>query len=197
MSKEIVLGVDLGIKRSISTSAFLNYGDYTMYDAVTKHWGEANSWIEEWIVSLSTQLIEYIRTHNVNIMAMEDLNIESMTISENMKEYLKALKNGIELVAKENDVTIKYVDPRNTSKLCSNCGKIGRRKRRDFKCSKCGFTENADVNAAKNIGLRYIINEARETKFLGINPSGRYYLAMSYGPKSYEDFEWVRKTIET
>jgi len=127
---------------------------------------------------------------------MENLNIQTMNISDDMKEYLSTLKNQIEQVARENHLTIKYVNPRNTSKKCSNCGLIGNRHGRGFDCPHCGFSENADVNAAKNIGLRYIIQEARRTKSLGINPDGRYFLAMSNGPKPYEYFGWVKNTIE-
>lgn len=44
------------------------------------------------------------------------------------------------------------VNPRNTSRTCSSCGIIDAeaRKGKTFKCS-CGHTEDADINAAKNI----------------------------------------------
>jgi ribosomal protein L37E len=196
MNKEVVIGIDLGVKRSISTSAFRNYGDETMYNAVTEHWDEANSWIAEWIVRLTAKLNSYVRNNGVNIIAMEELNILKMNISENMKEYLTALKNEIEKVAQENRIIIKHVNPRSTSKICSNCGKLGYRQRREFTCSYCGFTEDADINAAKNIGLRYIITAANEDNRKDRNPFGKYYLATSYGPKPFEDYEWVKKIIE-
>jgi len=196
MNKEIVMGIDLGVKRSIATSAFYGFGDETMYNAVTEHYGEAKSWIAEWIIRLSAQLNAYIRNHGVNVIAMEDLNIPRMTISENMKEYLTALKNEIEKVAKENRVIIKHVNPMNTSQICSNCGKLGNRLGRGFDCPHCGFSEDADVNAAKNIGLRYIINEAYREKREGVDPHGKYFLATFYGPKPFEEYEWVRKWID-
>lgn len=48
------------------------------------------------------------------------------------------------------------VDPKNTSRRCSNpdCGHTSKSNRKDqqtFECEKCGHTENADKNAAKNI----------------------------------------------
>ena len=51
---------------------------------------------------------------------------------------------------------LKLVDPRNTSRTCSqpNCGHVSRDNRltqADFLCLKCGHTANADTNAAINI----------------------------------------------
>jgi putative transposase len=46
------------------------------------------------------------------------------------------------------------VDYRHTSQTCSCCGhraKENRKSQAEFKCSVCGYEENADVNAAKNI----------------------------------------------
>lgn len=46
------------------------------------------------------------------------------------------------------------VDPRHTSQKCSNCDyteKDNRLSQAQFACLRCGFKENADINAAKNI----------------------------------------------
>ena len=46
------------------------------------------------------------------------------------------------------------VDPRYTSQKCSNCGhtvKENRLSQAQFACMQCGHSENADINAAKNI----------------------------------------------
>ena len=46
------------------------------------------------------------------------------------------------------------VDYRYTSQTCSFCGhraKENRQSQAEFKCSVCGYEDNADVNAAKNI----------------------------------------------
>jgi putative transposase len=51
-------------------------------------------------------------------------------------------------------VEVKLVDPRNTSRTCSQCGhceKANRQTQASFKCKQCGFCENADINAAINI----------------------------------------------
>jgi putative transposase len=54
-------------------------------------------------------------------------------------------------------VRIIAVDPRYTSQTCSVCGhceKANRRSQSEFVCKQCGQSENADVNAAKNIRIR-------------------------------------------
>jgi putative transposase len=51
-------------------------------------------------------------------------------------------------------VPVVFVDPRNTSKTCAECGHCERSNRRnqaEFQCKACGHVANADVNAARNI----------------------------------------------
>lgn len=46
------------------------------------------------------------------------------------------------------------VDPKYTSQKCNCCGHISKENRKtqsDFQCIVCGFEQNADINAAKNI----------------------------------------------
>ena len=53
--------------------------------------------------------------------------------------------------------TIIEINPRNTSRECSACGTIdalSRRSQADYRCTACGHSENADINAAKVIKKR-------------------------------------------
>lgn len=53
-------------------------------------------------------------------------------------------------------VPVVFVNPRNTSRKCSKCGCIDKRNRKsqsNFSCTSCGYTLNADYNAAKNISV--------------------------------------------
>jgi putative transposase len=70
--------------------------------------------------------------------------------------------------AKLHGLNVKYVDPRNASKICPVCGgeldlsSNGRRLRR---CQKCGLEEDRDVIAVKNLTKRYY-EECMNTKKL-------------------------------
>jgi len=58
-------------------------------------------------------------------------------------------------------VKVVFIDPRNTSRMCSKCGYISKKNRPNqstFLCQQCGFSSNADLNAARNISCRAIVN---------------------------------------
>lgn len=68
----------------------------------------------------------------------------------------------IQYKAQMAGVPVTFVDPHNTSKACSKCGYIDKDNRKtqsEFFCLKCGHKENADVNAAKNIAQRAVVNQ--------------------------------------
>ena len=90
---------------------------------------------------------------------LEKLNLQGMVRNHHLaKSILDASWN--ELVrqlsykAEEAGSIVLQIDPRNTSKACSNCGWINNDltlKDRVFKCQSCGIEINRDINAAKNI----------------------------------------------
>jgi IS605 OrfB family transposase len=68
------------------------------------------------------------------------------------------LEQFIRYKAEAKGVMVDYVDARYTSQKCSKCGHIERGNRQyqsGFKCKRCGFSLNADLNAARNIELNY------------------------------------------
>ena len=61
--------------------------------------------------------------------------------------------------AEARGMKVGYVDARYTSQKCSVCGYISRSNRQSqsvFKCKHCGFSLNADLNAARNIRQNYL-----------------------------------------
>ena len=61
--------------------------------------------------------------------------------------------------AEEKGIQVEYVSARYTSQKCSKCGYISRSNRKNqsqFKCVKCGYQLNADLNAAFNIRQNYL-----------------------------------------
>jgi IS605 OrfB family transposase len=58
-------------------------------------------------------------------------------------------------------VLLRFVDPRNTSRTCPECGHCDRRNRRsqsEFVCKSCGFAQHADVVGARNVARRAAVN---------------------------------------
>jgi IS605 OrfB family transposase len=77
----------------------------------------------------------------------------------------KALAAGVPVVA---------VDPRNTSRTCSRCGhcaKGNRKSQEAFVCLHCGFSCNADWNAALNIRFKAQADCNAALELAGVKPS--------------------------
>ena len=53
--------------------------------------------------------------------------------------------------AERQGVQVLYVPPAYTSKTCSCCQHVGRRKGEVFNCTNCGYSGHSDHNAAENI----------------------------------------------
>jgi putative transposase len=67
------------------------------------------------------------------------------------------------------------VDPRLTSQRCSACGHVARdnRKEQKFCCLACGFTDHADVNAARNILRAGLAHGGSEADLVNAEPVNR------------------------
>lgn len=64
------------------------------------------------------------------------------------------LRNFVEYKAQIAGIPVILINPKNTSRRCSHCGhidKANRKSQSNFVCVRCGFSLNADHNAAKNI----------------------------------------------
>ena len=66
--------------------------------------------------------------------------------------------------AERRGILLVRVDPRNSSRACNMCGacdKANRKSQSDFACLSCGYTANADYNAAYNLRHRGIASVLR------------------------------------
>ena len=71
------------------------------------------------------------------------------------------LRSFIEYKARRAGVAVKVIGGAYTSQQCSVCGFVhpdNRSSQAAFRCLACGYTENADQNAAKNIAARAAVN---------------------------------------
>jgi len=72
------------------------------------------------------------------------------------------LRTKIAYKAQLAGVKVVFVDPRNTSRMCSVCGFVSKKNRPNqstFLCQSCGFSCNADLNASRNIARRAVVNQ--------------------------------------
>jgi putative transposase len=104
-------------------------------------------------------IVDMATKHQCATIQMEDLSgIAADSLFLKRWTYYD-LQTKIEQKAKVAGITVKKVSPKYTSQRCSCCGYIAednRKTQKDFKCVACGFTANADYNAAKNIAERDI-----------------------------------------
>jgi len=98
----------------------------------------------------------YVR--NYDKIVLEDLNISSMVQGEmNSKNTLdSSWRTFIQLLlykAENAGTEVVLVDPKDTSKECSQCGVETDKKlwQREHKCPSCGYQTDRDHNAALNI----------------------------------------------
>ena len=72
-------------------------------------------------------------------------------IKRKLSRWIKGyIKKRLEYKCNQNQIRFTYINPAYTSKVCSNCGKFGKRKNNIFECPSCGIF-HADINASKNI----------------------------------------------
>lgn len=108
------------------------------------------------------QLVEWAPENAV--LVFEDLHIpqpqkgklRGRALRRRMSLWQHGLIRGcVTSKAQEHALSIATVNPAYTSKNCSRCGLRGVRKRHRFTCPHCGFSDHADLNAAKNIRQRF------------------------------------------
>lgn len=116
------------------------------------------------------------------IICLEKLNIKGMQEQETVKVNGKKIKatpthrsivdvawnqfvNQLEYKAEEAGTKVVFVNPKDTTKMCSVCGKLTSKELSDrtHKCEYCGLIMDRDSNASKNI-LRIGMDSLRDVK---------------------------------
>jgi len=117
----------------------------------------------------------------ISLTAKEVVKYGSLIVFENLKGISKNTKKSkrlnksmrsvignwnqaywmqrLKFASERNRVSFRTVSPFNTSITCPICGLIDKRNRKSqeiFLCQSCGYTDNADVNAARNILNRFL-----------------------------------------
>ena len=122
---------------------------------------------------ISRKLVNYAKTNQCGIR-LEDLEgirkhtktAKSFKYSLNSWAYYQ-LQQFVDYKAQLAGVPTSYIAPQYTSQMCHQCGLLGIRDGKSFKCPHCGYTAHADANAAWNIAYsrNYRLEEVAEGKF--------------------------------
>jgi len=178
-----VLGVDLGVENTAVTSTAqffsgreLNHrlrefekvraglqqtGTRSAHRTLEQVSGRQLRHIRSSMHDVSNGIVAEALQYDCDIIAFENLTHirENCSGPWGHKWAFRTLYQQVEYKSEVAGIAVKQVDPVDTSKRCSDCGFTAaenRQSRSDFCCSLCGSTSNADYNAAKNIGLRYV-----------------------------------------
>jgi len=178
-----VLGVDLGIENLAvtSTASFVSERELThnlrefetvraglqqtgtrsAHRTLEQSSGRELRYIRDVLHRASNAIVNEARRYECDVIAFEDLtHIRDRTgASWGHKWAFRTLYEQVEYKAESEGIAVKQVGSAYTSKRCAECGFTAdenRPTRNDFQCVKCGSEANADYNAAKNIGMRYV-----------------------------------------
>ena len=116
---------------------------------------------------ISKRIVEKAKRSRCGIV-LEDLTDIRKRMKARKKQRSKMhgwsfaqLRQFLTYKAKVAGVPVVIVDPRNTSRRCSMCGHIDKRNRKsqaEFVCRSCGFMDNADFNASKNLSFLGLVS---------------------------------------
>lgn len=113
-----------------------------------------------WNHTLAYRIVEFALQEQAGQIHLENLSPGHNGTFLGRMWPVHELLTMIDNKATEHGIKVSYVNPYKTSQTCSRCGAIAEefsfkdRSRKgfpSFKCEACGFQDNADYNAAKNI----------------------------------------------
>src|SRR5262249_1338867 len=127
---------------------------------------------KDWVEKTSTDV-----ARRFDVIRIEDLRITAMTrsargtlaqpgrrVREKASLNRGILASGWGLLARRLDDKapgrVENIPPASTSQRCSECGHVAADSRESqalFRCTACGYTGNADVNAARNIAAGHAV----------------------------------------
>ena len=188
-----VLGVDCNVTDHIavtSTGAFVGNADYLNHQrrefekrrASLQQTGTQSAhltfqrigdrfgrWSEDYLHQCSKAIVGEARRHECTHIAFENLERIRERVSDGKKFQqwaFNALQTMVEYKADEYGIVVEAVKPQYTSQQCSKCGCTLEENRDDqhFECLDCGYTANADYNAAKNVARKLALQLQRRQK---------------------------------
>jgi putative transposase len=119
-----------------------------------REWEDVNSRNDDFIQKETTRLANSGYTS----FAFEDLSITNMMKNHCLADAIQSscwekFQQVLSYKAESAGMRVEYINPRNTTKTCSNCGNIMEIGLgiRTYECGQCGLSMNRDLNASINI----------------------------------------------
>lgn len=161
------LGIDIGVHKVIADSdgKFYGAGFKTLRNKINrkKHGSKAHKRAQIERSNYLNQCVNQLPWNELKAIGVEDLKglKKGKQGRKSKKSFRKAMVpwtyrrviTRIQQRAQENRVRLVRVDPRNTSRRCSDCGTVSNLSRRgeNYKCVICTFTADSDTNGALNV----------------------------------------------
>jgi IS605 OrfB family transposase len=136
------------------------HGKSSKFDPMKSLENKWDNFRKTWNHRLAKRIVEYALSQKAGIIHVEDLSPGDKPVFLGKDWPIHELLNFIEYKANEHGIEVRRVNPSKTSQTCSRCGAVkenfsftdrARQGFPSFKCDSCGFQDNADYNAAKNI----------------------------------------------
>lgn len=166
-TKGNIIGIDIGQKTTLSCSNGKtvetdNHGH--TYESICERLARKKKGSKSF-AKTQKHRSNYIKwcVNQVNLDGIKQINLENIKYLRKGKRTRRSLGhwNYKELFDKleakfiDSGVLINKLNPTYTSQRCSECGWVrkGNRKLKRFRCDKCGYTADSDLNASINLSL--------------------------------------------
>lgn len=181
-NKSRQMGIDMGMNKVICTSEGEKIGEEfnRLLDKIgrkkhgSKAWGRAikekNEYVDVCVKKLPMKELGYLYIEDLTGINKRTMSVVRKRFRDRrMRWSYRHLIKRINLSCEEDGVHCHEINPAYTSQACSRCGFVHKLNRscEIFLCRNCGYTEDADINASRNIlksGLTWQNMVAKRTK---------------------------------
>jgi len=157
--------------------------------------------IKNHIKEKMASLIKLAKQNGRNHLILEDLSLigKLKSKSEFGVNYgrlfrllgLSSIKNELEMMCRNSNISISFVQPEFSSQTCYKCGHISKENRlnqEEFRCVLCNYEDNADRNSALNLQNR-IFSDVLKKSLLDCTELNEYR------PKSFIKRDFIKDCI--
>ena len=163
LEKRIVIEQDQS-KKSILEQKLKNLEDNNL--GSQKRISKMSKYKSRIVSHINCELNKMIKEEDIEEIVREDLNWSSKKRNVSRKQQNRfstwtkgVLLERLSVKLAEKGIKETIVNPAYTSQVCCKCNHLGIRKGKEFKCSNCNLSIDADFNASINIKKRKFISE--------------------------------------